>query len=263
MTPGRCCRAVRAAVFAATCVLLAALGHVLMSGTGLPWWAMAAAFVASAATAWFLGARERGVLAVTSMMVAAQGVLHTGFSLAQGSVHPAVADSPSFAQQWAAALLCGPAVSSSIPEPEAVRIVTEAGLGSRLHQPPPGTADMTMTGGMQHAHSGMETMTDPSTVMPAGHSMVGMSSAGMLAAHLVAALLCGLWLAYGERAVFRLLRTFAGWIVAPLCLLLRLPAPPHRPRISARRGRRSPALRQLFLIHVLTTRGPPSGIAVI
>lgn len=115
MTPGRCCRAVRAAVFAATCVLLAALGHVLMSGTGVPWWAMAAAFVASAATAWFLSGRERGVLAVTSMMVAAQGVLHTGFSLAQATVHPAVTDSPSFAQQWAAALLCGPATPPRSP----------------------------------------------------------------------------------------------------------------------------------------------------
>ncbi|WP_327276916.1 hypothetical protein OG609_37815 [Streptomyces sp. NBC_01224] len=263
MTPGRCCRAVRAAVFAATCVLLAALGHVLMSGTAVPWWAMAAAFAATAATAWFLSGSERGVLAVTSMMVAAQAALHTGFSLAQTAVHPSVADTPSFARQWAQSLLCGPTSSTSISESEAVRIVTDAGLGSRLHQPPPGSTDMTMPGGMQHAHAGLQTMTDPSTVMPTGHYTGGMSPAGMLAAHLLAALLCGLWLAYGERATFRLLRTFAGWIAAPLHLLFRLPTPLDRPRIRARRdyGARTP--RQLFLIHALTSRGPPSGIAVV
>ena len=33
MTAGWCSRTVRAAVFAAVCVLLAALGHVLMSGS--------------------------------------------------------------------------------------------------------------------------------------------------------------------------------------------------------------------------------------
>ncbi|MFG2630290.1 hypothetical protein [Streptomyces sp. NPDC048473] len=262
MTPGRCCRAVRAAVFAATCVLLAALGHILMSGTPVPWWAMAAAFAATAATAWFLSGSERGILAVTSTMVVAQAALHTGFSLAQTAVHPSVTDSPSFAQQWAQSLLCGPS-STSISQAEAVRVVTDAGLGSRLHQPPPGMTDMTMPGGMHHAHAGMQAMTDPSTAMPTGHGTVGMSPAGMLAAHLLAALLCGLWLAYGERATFRLLRTFAGWIIAPLRLLFRLPAPPHRPRIRARRDHRVRVPRQLFLIHALTSRGPPSGIAVI
>ncbi|AXE75918.1 hypothetical protein [Streptomyces atratus] len=263
MIPGRCCRAVRAAVFAATCVLLAALGHVLMSGSAVPWWAMAAAFATAAATAWLFSRRERGVLAVTSMVVAAQAALHTGFSLAQAAVHPSVTNSPSFARQWAESLLCGSAGSTSISQSEAVRIVTEAGLGSRLHQPPPGTTDMTVAGGMQHAHAGMQTMTDPATVMPAGHDMAGMSPAGMLAAHLLAALLCGLWLAYGERSAFRLLRTFAGWIIAPLCLLSRLSTPPHRPRIRARRDHRARGPRQLFLIHALTSRGPPTGIAVI
>ncbi|MFJ5725636.1 hypothetical protein [Streptomyces sp. NPDC093149] len=263
MTPGRGCRAVRAAVFAATCVLLAALGHVLMSGTAVPWWAMAAAFAATAAVAWLLGGRERGVLTVTSMVVAAQAALHMGFSLAQTAARPSVPDGVSFAQQWARSLLCGPTGSARITDAEAVRIVTEAGLGSRLHQPPPGAAHMTMPGGMQHTHDGMRAMTDQAALVPTGHDMGGMSSAGMLAVHLLAAILCGLWLACGEQAAFRLLRACAGWIVAPLRLLLRLPAPLHRPRLHGRRDHRARVPRQLFLIHALTSRGPPSGIAVI
>lgn len=43
-----------------------------------------------------------------------------------------------------------------------------------------------------------------------GHETGGASSFGMLAAHLLAALLCGVWLAYGERAAFRTLRAVAG-----------------------------------------------------
>ena len=65
----------------------------------------------------------------------------------------------------------------------------------------------------------------------------------MLAAHLLAALLCGLWLAYGERAAFRVLRAVAGWLAAPLRLPLASPRTPHRPpRVRVRRAVRSPCV---------------------
>ena len=48
MTSGWCGRAMRAAVFAAVCVLLAALGHELMSGGQVPAWALAAGTAATA-----------------------------------------------------------------------------------------------------------------------------------------------------------------------------------------------------------------------
>jgi len=90
----------------------------------------------------------------------------------------------------------------------------------------------------------------------------GPSSPGMLTAHLLAALLCGLWLAHGERAVFRVLRSVAGRLAAPLRLLLALPAPPHRPRFRPRRPRSDRAPRLLLLVHAITSRGPPLGTAV-
>ncbi|MGW1377476.1 hypothetical protein ACWD6P_24840 [Streptomyces sp. NPDC002446] len=206
MTPGRGCRAVRAAIFAAACVLLAALGHHLMSGTAVPWWAMAAAFAATAAAAWVLAARERGVLVVTSAAVAAQAALHYGFSLAQA---------------------------------------------------PPGAAETAMPVPPDQAHHVIHTLAH------ASHGTGGMPPFGMPAAHLLAALLCGLWLAHGEQAAFRILRAVAGRLVAPLRLLARLAVPPHRPRIRVRRARQVRVPRRLLLVYALTLRGPPSGIAAV
>lgn len=101
--------------------------------------------------------------------------------------------------------------------------------------------------------------------MDMGHmsaTTAGTSSPGMLTAHLLAALLCGLWLAHGERAAFRVLRAVTGRLIAPLRLLLALPTPPHRPRLRPRRPRSERAPRLLLLVHAITSRGPPPGTAV-
>ena len=94
-----------------------------------------------------------------------------------------------------------------------------------------------------------------------GHSMGGGSSTfGMLAAHLLAALLSGLWLAFGEKAVFRILRAVAGWLAAPLrLLLLAPPIVPDRLRVRVRRPQSDHAPRLLLLVHAITSRGPPAG----
>ncbi|MFD9907597.1 hypothetical protein [Streptomyces sp. NPDC059063] len=295
MTGGRSCRAVRAAVFAAACVLLAATGHALMSASPLPWWALPAAGGVTFAGAWFLAGRERGVLVVTSASVVAQAALHAWFSLAQATAQASGSGGVSLAQQWARHLLCGAGGSQPMSEADAVRAVTDAGLADRLHESAghvrhsmgmqetvssgpgsgPGSASaahdmsgMDGMGGMSdvagtgHGMSGMDGMTGMGG-MHGGHDMGGMSPLGMLAAHLLAALLCGLWLAYGERAAFRIGRAVAGWLVAPLRLALRLPPPPHRPRLRPRRDHGARNARRLFLVHAITSRGPPHGIAVI
>ncbi|MEU1160555.1 hypothetical protein ABZ372_07025, partial [Streptomyces sp. NPDC005921] len=83
MTAGWCARTVRSAVFAAVCVLLAAVGHVLMSGSPVPAWALAAGTAVTTALGWTLSARERGLALVASAAVGAQTALHSGFSAAQ------------------------------------------------------------------------------------------------------------------------------------------------------------------------------------
>lgn len=193
MTAGWGARTARAAMFAAVCVVLAALGHVLMSGHDVPSWTLAAGLAATGAAGWCLAGRERGLPLVVAVVVAAQTALHQAFSLA----HPTT--------------------------------------------PPP-------MGGAHH-HGGSTGDDSPSS--------------GMLAAHLLAALLCGLWLAYGERAVFRLLRVLAQRLAAPLRLLLARPAAPHRPLPYPCRDRDDRSPRLLHLVCTLTRRGPPMGTAVL
>ncbi|MFE2155380.1 hypothetical protein ACFXJO_08705 [Streptomyces lavendulae] len=259
-------------MFAAVCVLLAAVGHVLMSGMAVPWWAMSAAFAGTAAVAWSLAGRERGPLTVVAATVGVQAVLHSGFSLAQSVLHPSLPSGTSFARQWAAYLTCGEGGASALSARDALKVVSDAGLGGLVSQPPPGTA---LHGAASHLHHGMHDMpgmagmagaasdATGALVPSGGHDMAGMSPAGMLAAHLLAALLCGLWLAYGEQGAFRVLRAVAGRLWTPLRLLFGFAPAAVRPRVRVRRVRRRRALRQLFLVHAITSRGPPTGPAVL
>lgn len=212
MTAGWCSRTIRAAVFAAVCVLLAALGHVLMSGSDVPASALAAGTGATGAVGWCLTERERGLPLIVAVVVAVQTVLHEAFSLAQS--------------------------------------VTETS-GSSASMDVSGMGSMHMDSmGMAHMESMGQAAADTSP------------SAGMLLAHLLAALLCGLWLAYGEKAAFRILRAVAGWLAAPLRLLLALPDTPERPRPHLRRRRSDREPRLLLLVDAITSRGPPVGTAV-
>jgi hypothetical protein len=236
-------------VFAAVCVLLASLGHVLMSGTAVPWWSMVAATSVTGGAAWLLAGRERGPVPVGSAVVAAQTALHSSFSLAQVVVQPESSGSGSLVRRWIDVLLCRshPGQGSG-PGTGSEHTVMPTSMGSMDH-------DM----GSMHSMGSMDPMGAADSLH---HGTGGLSSTGMLAAHLLAALLCGLWLAYGERAAFSILRTLAGWAVVPLRLILRLPTPPHRPRLRARRRHAGHVLRQLLLTRTVTSRGPPEGTAV-
>ncbi|MFE9253794.1 hypothetical protein [Streptomyces sp. NPDC006879] len=98
------------------------------------------------------------------------------------------------------------------------------------------------------------------------HAAAHTMSAGMLAGHLSAALLCGLWLWRGESAAFALARalaTLAAHAAPALRRALALtaptrPAPPRparRPRPNT--GRRS-RLRGAVHAHIVHRRGPPA-----
>ncbi|WP_327435465.1 hypothetical protein OG279_02070 [Streptomyces sp. NBC_01201] len=265
MKPGRGSRAARAALFAAVCVLLAATGHVLMSGVPVSGRVLFAALAGTTAAAWVLAGRERGLLAVTAAAVAAQTALHAGFTYAQSLAQPPPPPMESFARQWAEKLLCGDG-ATALSERDAVAIVTDAGLGSVISRPPPGTFAPAAgpVGHSLHAVHGMPT--DAAGTMQAVHGGQGVFAAaptGMLAAHLLAAVLCGLWLAYGERALFRVLRALAWRLRTPLQLLLSPAVPPRRPRRRVRRRPAQQSLTQLLLVHSITSRGPPGGTAAV
>ncbi|MER6253501.1 hypothetical protein ABT224_19320 [Streptomyces sp. NPDC001584] len=242
-------------MFAALCVLLAATGHLLMSGVAVPWWALSVAFPGTAATAWALAGRERGLLAVTTAAVAVQAVLHTGFTLSQ-SLAGAAAPTGSGQMSAMSAMM-------RMPQPPGAGM---PGAPAHLHHAMHGTADAASAASVVTAASAVTGAHGAATggPLPGGvHEAAAMSPVGMLAAHLLAAVLCGLWLAHGERAVFRVVRAVAGRLWTPLRLLLRTAVPAHRPPVRVRHRRRRRAPRRLFLVHAITSRGPPAGTAVL
>ncbi|GAA1414506.1 hypothetical protein GCM10009601_02420 [Streptomyces thermospinosisporus] len=265
MSPGWGWHTTRAAVFAAVCVLLATLGHVLMSDTALPWWALGAAVLVTGAAAWCLAARERGLLLVSSAVVTVQAVLHLWFSYAQELSATAAALSAA-GEAWSHSVLYTAIAGESAAGH--AHHAAHVGHGHASLHPLTGSGSVaeSLAGGGSVAESLAGGGSVAESLAGGGgpeHTMAGMSSTGMLAAHLLAALLCGLWLAHGERAAFRILRAVAARLAAPLRLLLALPAPPHRPRIRLPRVRAARNPRRLLLVHTLTSRGPPAGPAVL
>ncbi|MYQ79896.1 MULTISPECIES: hypothetical protein [unclassified Streptomyces] len=240
MEAGPVGRAVRAAMFAVVSVTLAATGHVLMSETPLPFWVLATAFLALAVLGWCFAARERGPWLVTTVAVVTQGVLHNAFAAAQSA--PGTAE-------------------------DGVPAAAMNGMDHMtMHQAPMGDAmagmhhmaGMDHMAGMEHASAMAATSTGP--MAHASHHMAGMSSTGMLAAHILAALVCGIWLARGERAAFQVLRAFAGRLLTPLQLLHTAPLPAPRRRLRPRRGLSDRPTRGLRCARARDRRGPP-GVA--
>ncbi|MFI5684216.1 hypothetical protein [Streptomyces sp. NPDC051636] len=82
MTPSPAVRTLRAAVFAAVCVLLAAAGHGLAMGDMPPVRADAAAFLGVFTLGWLLGGRERALPGIGAAMLATQAGLHVAFDAA-------------------------------------------------------------------------------------------------------------------------------------------------------------------------------------
>ncbi|MFX4292911.1 hypothetical protein [Streptomyces bohaiensis] len=198
MRPGRALRGIRAAVFAAVCVLLAAVGHAHAGEPAAPALALPALLVL-AAVSWAAGGSRRGPIGVTAAAVGSQAALHLLFTL--GAPHQ----------------------------------------GTTAHA--------------VHMHPGAEG--SPAVHDAAAGGPLGLSLT-MAAAHLLAALVSGWWLAQGERAVFGLLaRTGARLTV----LRLVPPPPPALPGVRAAAPDSPAPSRSRLLLHSVISRGPPRARA--
>ncbi|MFG3407412.1 hypothetical protein [Streptomyces sp. NPDC048142] len=218
--------------------------------------------------AWLVAGRERGQAAVVALTVAVQGALHGAFTLVQTAQRAATGpgDDSGLAMRWADALLCGPH-SDAAAAARAYDVAAQAGLTDSMPLPrlDGGSAAIAALGHTVHgAHLADTHAARPMHDMAAVHDMGAMSgtaSWGMLAAHVVAALLCGLWLARGERAAFQILRGLADRFHLPLSLLGALqPLPSASPASAVDRSVTRP--RPRLLVHSLVTRGPPWETAV-
>ncbi|MGW7331929.1 hypothetical protein ACWGIU_25735 [Streptomyces sp. NPDC054840] len=225
-------RATRAAIFAAMCVALGAMGHSSMSGENVPLFGLLGAFVVTCGLAWLAAGRRRGPMGVTAAVLSVQGVLHLVFS-GSAAAQPFTAPAPMHGHHPMSAADAG-------------AMAAEAS----------GMADMAGTAGSAGA-AGMAGIAGTT-------GMTGHDGVGMIAAHVLAGLLCAAWLARGEAAVFRLARVLAAAALhaaRPLARALALvrtraaavPAPPVFPAPYERPRR----LRGAVPAHAVVRRGPP------
>ncbi|MFI8422875.1 hypothetical protein [Streptomyces sp. NPDC085479] len=177
------------------------------------------AFAATAAVAWCAAGRRRGPVGCAGGILAAQGALHLAFSLT--GAHAAAPPAPVAPHQG------------------------HAGHSAHMSH---GAGEAAVTATTATTTDGLAALLAP----------VADGGPGMLAVHLLAALVCGVWLARGEAAFFAL----AEAALTPLRHLLAIPlapaavpADPRRPVRRPRRNARRPHV--VVLAHVLSRRGPP------
>ncbi|KAB8162013.1 hypothetical protein FH609_025755 [Streptomyces sp. 3MP-14] len=214
-------RATRAAVFSALCVVLAISSHTAVSGDAVSWRLLLVVFLGVWVGVWSFTERERGPVAVIAATLGVQLLLHGAFSvghaLQAARLHAAHAGHPMSGAGMAA----------------------ESGMGTGM------------------AGSGMGTgMAGPSAAGAAapGHGLVD-GPASMVAGHLAVALLSAVWLWWGERALFGLLRWAAHRVLGPPPRPVNPPTPvdAEAARPTAERPPRLPGWAR-----PIESRGPPA-----
>ncbi|MFF7636429.1 PE-PGRS family protein [Kitasatospora sp. NPDC008050] len=257
-------RMLRAVVFATLCVALAATAHVSMAEAVLPGSVLAGAFAGTVGSTWLLAGRRRGPVAISGWMVAVQAVLHTLFE-ATATAHATPLRAGHGAPDWVNLLLCTPGgTNPSGLTPEGLAALAGLAPGTPVG---PNSAAMPAMPGMNgmSGMSGLPGMNGMPGMSGMGTPLVDGLSAGMVAAHLLAALACALLLWRGEQAIvglFETLRVLAGVFLPVLALLTvaftprgaEAPAPPRR------RPARTRLPRLVALSHAVVRRGPPAAV---
>ncbi|MET8765363.1 hypothetical protein [Streptomyces sp. NPDC004658] len=273
--PGAGLRILRAAVFAAVCVALAAGGHSLASCARVPLWTLGAGFLGALLLVAPLTGRARSLPGIAVLLALGQTALHTLFGLGQhgatagsalmpmGSMGPAGGPtgavlSDSALVERAARLVCGSTAASLTPG-HAFRLLLDARLIDRAGRP------TSALGTFEHAHDAT------------GASAGLLPSLPMLLGHVLAAVAAGWLLRRGDLAVLRLIELSAhgvaeGALVRSLRAALALtralcagllPATGPGPR-GPRPGRdEAPAPPTAVLQHSVIRRGPPAAALLL
>lgn len=256
---GRGLRLLRAAVFAAVCVVLAACGHTLASCATVPPWALGAGFLGALAVVVPLAGRERSLPGIVTLLAVGQTVLHTLFGLGQHaagvSASSGVSPSDGSLVAQAARLMCG-ATAAQISPVRAQKILTDARvLPSAAHHP----VDALPVG-----------PDSPAALLP---------SLPMLLGHVLAALAAGWLLRHGDLALLRLaslaalsarevadgalVRSLRAALTLVRALLAGLPAAPqHGPRLPRTDWPAACRPTAAALQHSVIRRGPPAALAL-
>ncbi|MFJ6832741.1 hypothetical protein [Streptomyces sp. NPDC091209] len=274
-------RTLRAAVFAAVCVVLAAAGHGIASCATVPLWTLGAGFLAVFAVAAALAGRERALPGIVALLAFGQTVLHTLFGLglqagtttatgsmgsmsstgsmaSMGSMASGMSMSDASLVARAAHLVCGTAATAINPA-AARKILVDARIDTGMTG---------MTSSMRHAADAV-----PAS---AGSPMAVLPSLPMLLGHVLAAVVAGWVLRRGDLALLRLMRLSAQGVTetalvrslrAALTLVRALctglpgaPAVTRTPRTALLVPL---APRTTALQHTVVRRGPPVSTALV
>ncbi|CAL9517366.1 hypothetical protein [Streptomyces sp. enrichment culture] len=259
-------RILRAAVFAAVCVVLAAAGHTLASCAAVPLWSLGAGFLGVVVVAVPLAGRRRSLPGIALLLTVGQTALHALFGLGQHGSTAAAASGPAVAStgtagtlsdaslvQQAARLVCG-TTAAAISPAQAQRILDDARI---VPDAPSGAAH------------------HPADAL--GASVPLLPSLPMLLGHVLAALAAGWLLRRGDLALARLVElsahsahamaeaAFVRALRAALSLVRALhaglagtpgtgPRPPRAARVTP------PRPCTAALQHTVIRRGPPGDV---
>ncbi|MEU5594086.1 hypothetical protein [Streptomyces sp. NPDC020298] len=272
-------RILRAAVFAAVCVVLAAAGHSLAACAAVPLWTLGAGFLGALVLVAPLAGRDRSLPGIAVLLTLGQAALHTLFGLAEHAMAATASGTMSAASMGsmgasagmsdqalvarAARLLCGSSAASLTPA-HAYRLLADAHLATG--------ADLGSAAG-----TGMSTMRHAADTTGSSASLLSLlPSLPMLLGHLIAAVAVGWLLRRGDLAVLRLLdlsvhgvaegalvRSLRAALALACALCAGLPGTPD-PRARDRRTASddSPAPHTTALQHTVIRRGPPPAAAL-
>ncbi len=283
----------RAAVFAAVCVVLAAAGHSVASCATVPPWTLGAGFLGAFLVVAPLAGRERSLPGTAALLTLGQTVLHVLFGLGQhgtaasatggaavlastsGMSSAASAASASSASsvsslsdaalvEQAARFVCG-TTAAAISPAQAHQILVNA----RIY---PGAGTGTAAGAAHHPADALSTTAGSSTAL--------LPSLPMLLGHVLAGIAAGWLLRRGDMALVRLMemstlsahtvaegalvRSLRGALALVRALRAGLPGTPGAgPRIPRTALLAPPPLRTTALQHTVTRRGPPTAAALL
>ncbi|MGW1745373.1 hypothetical protein ACWCRD_07105 [Streptomyces sp. NPDC002092] len=260
-------RILRAAVFAAVCVVLAAGGHTLASCATVPLWTLGAGFLGAALVAVPLAGRVRSLTGIAALLAAGQTLLHTLFGLGQQTVSSGAMSMSSMTStsdaslvERAARLVCG-TTAAAISPAQARRLLADARIS-------PDTAMSMDMSSMHHPADALSAATSPASLLP---------SLPMLLGHILAAIAAGWLLRRGDLALLRLMElsahsmaegAFVRSLRAALALVRALCAGlPAAPEAGPRPPRTAllapPKPRTTALQHTVIRRGPPAAALVL
>ncbi|MEV5873947.1 hypothetical protein AB0L75_06875 [Streptomyces sp. NPDC052101] len=271
--PGAGLRILRAAVFAAVCVALAACGHALASCASVPLWTLGAGFAGCLLLVVPLAGRARSLPGIAASLALGQTALHLLFGLGQhgaamasgrmatGAMNPAGSGgstgsslSDTALVEQAARFLCGASPSALTPG-RAFHVLLAAHLIDRSGRPLAGT------GGRYHAYdvTGSSAALLPSLPMLLGHVLAAVAAGWLLRRGDLALLRLTELSTHGvaEGALVRSLRAALALARALCAGLLPASAPGPRHRRTARDE--PPAPHTTALQHTVIRRGPPAA----